>query len=63
MWAVVGGQGKAEVVKRYPSALHEVCAWEGRLSLQGKRDLMKGFKQMKDTIIPVVYKKASGCVW
>lgn len=54
MWTVVGGQGKAEVMKRYPPALHEVHAWEGRLSLQGKRDLEKGFKQLRDTIIPVV---------
>lgn len=44
-------------MKRYPMdhACPEDRAWECRLSLQGKRDSVKDFKQVRDTT-------SGGCV-
>ena len=56
---------KVEAMKRHAAdhKHHEDHAWEYRLSLQGKKDLVKDFKLVKDTIISVVYIEHLAAVW
>ena len=56
---------KVEAMKRHATDYkhHEDHAWKYRLSLQGKKDLVKDFKLVKDTIISVVYIEHLSAVW